>query len=88
MALEFDGLCRRFGDVVALDDLSFTVPSGEVVGFLGPNGSGKTTTMRSPFSGWSRWTPARSVGTATSSMARHAGGSATCPRNAGCTQAW
>jgi ABC-2 type transport system ATP-binding protein len=49
MALEFDGLSRSFGDVVALDDLSFTVPTQEVVGFLGPNGSGKTTTMRAVF---------------------------------------
>ncbi|MGH8960581.1 MAG: ABC transporter ATP-binding protein [Jatrophihabitantaceae bacterium] len=61
MALEFDGLSRRYGDVVALDDLSFTVPTGEVVGFLGPNGSGKTTTMRAVFglvaldSGTVRW---------------------------------
>lgn len=61
MALEFDGLSRRYGDVVALDELSFTVPAGEVVGFLGPNGSGKTTTMRVVFglvaldSGSVRW---------------------------------
>ncbi len=47
--LEFDGLRRRFGSVTALDDLSFSVPSGQVVGFLGPNGAGKTTTMRAVF---------------------------------------
>jgi ABC-2 type transport system ATP-binding protein len=47
--LEFDGLTRHFGDVVALDDLSFTVPTGEVFGFLGPNGAGKTTAMRAVF---------------------------------------
>lgn len=47
--LEFDGLSRRFGPVTALNDLSFSVPSGEVVGFLGPNGAGKTTTMRAIF---------------------------------------
>ncbi|MDE3064716.1 MAG: ATP-binding cassette domain-containing protein, partial [Acidobacteriota bacterium] len=47
--LEFRGLRRRFGQVTALDDLSFSVPSGHVVGFLGPNGAGKTTTMRAVF---------------------------------------
>jgi ABC-2 type transport system ATP-binding protein len=47
--LEFDGLVRRFGTTTALDDLSFCVPSGQVVGFLGPNGAGKTTTMRAIF---------------------------------------
>jgi ABC-2 type transport system ATP-binding protein len=44
--LELTDLRRRFGDVVALDGLSFVVPRGEVFGFLGPNGSGKTTAMR------------------------------------------
>ncbi len=47
--LELDGLRRRFGTVIALDDLSFSVPSGQVFGFLGPNGAGKTTTMRAIF---------------------------------------
>ncbi len=39
-------LTRRFGDFLAVDHISFTVNSGEVVGYLGPNGSGKTTTIR------------------------------------------
>jgi ABC-2 type transport system ATP-binding protein len=47
--LELDGLKRSFGEITALDDLSFRVPAGEVVGFLGPNGAGKTTTMRAIF---------------------------------------
>lgn len=48
-SLELTGLTRRFGALTALDGLSFTVPSGHVVGFLGPNGAGKTTTMRAVF---------------------------------------
>jgi ABC-2 type transport system ATP-binding protein len=47
--LRLDGLRRSYGSVIALDDLSFEVPSGQVVGFLGPNGAGKTTTMRAIF---------------------------------------
>jgi ABC-2 type transport system ATP-binding protein len=43
-ALELNGLRRRYGDVVALDGLSFTVPAGQVFGFLGPNGAGKPDT--------------------------------------------
>ncbi|RDH75261.1 ABC transporter ATP-binding protein [Mycolicibacterium moriokaense] len=41
-----DGLSKRFGDVIAVDDLCLTVTSGEVFGFLGPNGAGKSTTIR------------------------------------------
>jgi ABC-2 type transport system ATP-binding protein len=44
--LELNGLRRTYGEVVALDGLSFDVPPGQVFGFLGPNGAGKTTTMR------------------------------------------
>jgi ABC-2 type transport system ATP-binding protein len=40
------GLTRRFGGRLVVDDVSFEVAPGEVVGFLGPNGAGKTTTMR------------------------------------------
>ena len=49
MTLEFLDLRRRYGDVVALDGLSFDVPPGQVFGFLGPNGAGKTTAMRAVF---------------------------------------
>jgi ABC-2 type transport system ATP-binding protein/sodium transport system ATP-binding protein len=49
--IQVERLCRRFalpggGEVVAVDDVSFTVAPGEVYGLLGPNGAGKTTTLR------------------------------------------
>jgi ABC-2 type transport system ATP-binding protein len=44
--IEARGLTKRYGDKVAVDDLSFTVKPGTVTGFLGPNGAGKSTTMR------------------------------------------
>ena len=40
------GLSKHYGDLAAVDDVSFSIGKGEVVGFLGPNGAGKTTTMR------------------------------------------
>jgi len=44
--IEARGLSKRYGDTLAVDDLSFTVQPGVVTGFLGPNGAGKSTTMR------------------------------------------
>lgn len=44
--IEVRELTKRYGDLVAVDHVSFTARKGEVVGFLGPNGAGKTTTMR------------------------------------------
>jgi ABC-2 type transport system ATP-binding protein len=43
--IEVDNLHKRYGDQVAVDDLSFTVSKGEIFGILGPNGAGKTTTV-------------------------------------------
>ena len=45
-AIEADGLTRRFGDFVAVDHVSFRIGRGEIFGFLGSNGCGKTTTMK------------------------------------------
>jgi len=45
-AIEVEGLTKRFGDVVALDGIDFSVPSRSIFGLLGPNGAGKTTAIR------------------------------------------
>ena len=44
-AISVDGLTKRFGDLVAVDNLTFEVGASEIFGFLGPNGAGKTTTI-------------------------------------------
>ncbi|WP_037837425.1 ATP-binding cassette domain-containing protein, partial [Streptomyces sp. NRRL S-481] len=44
--IELEGLTKRYGEKVAVNNLSFTVRPGIVTGFLGPNGAGKSTTMR------------------------------------------
>ena len=43
--LEVEGLVKRFGGITAVDDVSFSLREGEVLGLIGPNGSGKTTTF-------------------------------------------
>lgn len=71
MPLVIDRVTKRFGPVVALDELAFEVPRGQVFGFLGANGAGKTTTMRIALgalradSGWILWD-----GTSTAELAR------------------
>ena len=45
-AITAEHLTYRYGDLTAVDDISFTVAEGEILGFLGPNGAGKTTTVR------------------------------------------
>ncbi len=86
--LEIAGLTKKFGPLTAVDDLSFTVPPGKVTGFLGPNGSGKTTTLRMalgltrPTSGTATFdgrtyqqlpTPMRHVGAALEASSFHPG---------------
>jgi ABC-2 type transport system ATP-binding protein len=46
VAIETVGLTRRFGNLLAVDELTLSIPAGKVFGFLGPNGAGKTTTVR------------------------------------------
>lgn len=45
-AIEANGLSKRYGRRMAVDDVSFRIPRGQITGFLGPNGAGKTTTLR------------------------------------------
>ena len=46
LAIDVEGLTKRFGRKVVVDHFSMQVPRGQIYGFLGPNGSGKTTTIR------------------------------------------
>ena len=83
--LELTDLARRYGDVVALDGVSFSVEPGQLFGFVGPNGAGKTTTMRIVLGvlaadrGEVRWR-GRPV------EPPRARASATCRRSAACTR--
>ena len=44
--IEVNNLSKYYGDVPAIDDVTFKADKGQILGFLGPNGAGKTTTMR------------------------------------------
>ena len=44
-AVEVESLVKRYGELVAVDGLSLRIPRGQILGLLGPNGSGKTTTI-------------------------------------------
>ena len=44
--LEVSHLTKKYGNFLALDDVSFEIPRGKIIGFLGPNGSGKTTCIK------------------------------------------
>ncbi|WP_435818431.1 ATP-binding cassette domain-containing protein [Amycolatopsis keratiniphila] len=58
-AVQATGLSKRFGRTLAVDDLSLSVPPGEVFGFLGPNGAGKSTTTIRSLLGFLRPRPGR-----------------------------
>jgi ABC-2 type transport system ATP-binding protein len=79
------GLTKRYGSLLALDDVSFSVERGQIVGFLGPNGAGKTTAMRAIMrlvaldAGDVTWA-------ANSSITTSASASGTCPPNGACTR--
>ncbi len=46
MAIKVENLTKKYGDQIALNQVSFSIPKGEIVGFLGPNGAGKSTMMK------------------------------------------
>jgi len=83
--LELSDLARRYGDVIALDGVSFSVEPGQLFGFVGPNGAGKTTAMRIVL-GVCGPIAAMCAGAGGPSTQRRARASATCPRSAVCTR--
>ena len=81
--LEVRNLRKNFGDVAALTDVSLTVKPGEIYGFVGSNGAGKSTRCASSW-GCSPLTPARCCGTANPSPPIIGATSATCQRSGAC----
>jgi ABC-type multidrug transport system ATPase subunit len=78
VSISAEHLVRRFGDFVAVDDLSFRVEKGEIFGFLGPNGSGKTTVIKMltgllPLSSGSAWVEGLDVRTDAESVRERIG---------------
>jgi ABC-type multidrug transport system ATPase subunit len=77
-AIRAEKLSRRFGEFTAVDGISFTVERGEIFGFLGPNGSGKTVTIKMltgilPLSGGTAWIDGIDVGADPESVRTHIG---------------
>ena len=46
MIIDFDNVTMKYGDITALDQVSFALREGEIFGYIGPNGAGKTTTIK------------------------------------------
>ena len=48
LAIEVSNLSKRYGELIAVNNVNLAIPQGAIFGFLGPNGAGKTTTIRMP----------------------------------------
>ena len=84
--LEIDAISKRYGDTVAVEELSFDVRAGELFGFVGRNGAGKTTTMRIVLGVLARGRGRGPLVRRARSTSRPGAGSATCPRSGASTR--